>query len=66
MPFVYRGRVMSLDLGMTMLTQMTTEELVEYEEFLWGWMKGSPPNVVNALNAIYREIEYRATDTPGR
>jgi hypothetical protein len=66
MPFVYRGRVMSLDTGMTMLTAMTLQELIEYEKFLWGWMNDSPPNVVTVLNAIYREVEWRAQDTAFR
>jgi len=66
MPFMFRGRVMTLDTGMTMITQMTMKELIEYEKFLWGWMGNSPPNVVLALNAIYREVEWRAQDTAFR
>lgn len=66
MPFVYRGRVVSLETGMTMLTKMTMQELIEYEQFLWAWMTGSPPNVVSVLNAIYREVEWRAQDTAFR
>jgi len=66
MPFMFRGRVMTLDTGMTMITQMTMRELIEYEKFLWGWMGKSPPNVVTALNAIYREVEWRAQDTAFR
>jgi len=66
MPFIYNGRVMSLDNGMATLTQMSMRELISYEEFLWGWMKDSPPNVVAVLNAIYREVEWRAQDTAFR
>lgn len=63
MPFVYRGKLASLDMGEAPLTEMTTRELIRYEEYLWAWMKGSPPNVVAVLNAIHREIEWRAQDT---
>ena len=66
MPFIYQGNVMSLDDGMSKLAQMSMRQLIEYEEFLWGWMNGSPPNVVTVLNAIYREVEWRAQDTAFR
>ena len=60
MPFVYKGEIASLDLSELLLTRFTTRELIELEAFLWRWMKGSPPNVVKVLNAIYREMEWRA------
>jgi len=66
MPFVYMGRMKALDLDQTPLTKMTLRELIEYENYLWRWMKDSPPNVVAVLNAIYREIEWRAQDSAFR
>lgn len=67
MPLVYKGRMMSLNLASEkQLSQMTTPDLIEYEAYLWRWMRYSPPNVVTVLNAIYREMEWRAQDSEFR
>lgn len=67
MPHVYKGRVIPSELGGELqLSKMTMRQLIEYERFLWGWMKGSPPSIVVVLNAIYREVEWRAQDTAFR
>ena len=59
---LYRGRLVKLPL---FITRMTTRELIEYELTLWSWMdktKGSA-NVARELNAVHREVEWRAQDT---
>ena len=63
MPFIYKGKMVTPELGETLLTKMSMRELIDYESYLWQWMTSSPPRVVNVLNAIYREIEWRAQDT---
>jgi len=47
------------------LTKMDMDELIAYEAFLWECMEKLPnsPNVVTTLNAIHREVEWRAQDT---
>jgi hypothetical protein len=48
---------------------MTVEELVQYEATLWHWvdrLKYKSEDVVNQLNAIHREIEWRALDKDWR
>jgi hypothetical protein len=46
-----------------MITRMTMDELIEYEDLLWDWMKTSPAKIARVLNMIHREVEWRATDT---
>ena len=58
MPHLFKGRLVS---DVT-ISKMTMRQLVAYEAYLWKWMKYSPPNVVIVLNAIYREVEWRAQD----
>lgn len=44
------------------ITRMTLNELIEYEDFLWGWMKNNPVNIARILNMIHREVEWRAQE----
>jgi hypothetical protein len=51
------------------ITRMTVEELAEYEATLWRWMdklKFKSEDVVNQLNAVHREVEWRAEDKDWR
>ena len=59
MPHVYKGMLVSD----VIISKMTMRQLIDYEAYLWGWMGNSPPNVVTVLNAIHREVEWRAQDT---
>jgi hypothetical protein len=48
---------------------MTIEELAQYEAALWQWMdklKFKSEDVVNQLNAVHREVEWRAQDKDWR
>jgi len=44
---------------------MSWDELVAYEKFLWECLEKLPhsPTIAITLNAIYREVEWRAQDT---
>jgi hypothetical protein len=44
------------------VSKMTTQSLIRYEAELWKWMTHSPTTVSTELNAIYREIEWRAQE----
>lgn len=44
------------------ITQMTMQELIEYENDLWNWMTESPVKIVRVLNMIHREVEWRAQE----
>ena len=51
--------------GMSTLARLTLAELEAYEAFLWECLEKLPhsPTIVTTMNAIYREVEYRAQDT---
>ena len=64
---IYGGRLISPELSLDdPLTKMSLRQLVEFEAYLWTWMKNSPPSIVQILNAIHREVEWRAQDTDWR
>jgi hypothetical protein len=50
------------------ITKMTMAQLIVYEAVLWQWMdkldrsKMRSESIVNQLNAIHREVEWRAMD----
>ena len=50
------------------LTEMTISELVDYEQTLWRWADtaGSTLAIADILNAIYREVEWRAQEKEWR
>lgn len=54
-----------LNTGISQLTKMSLSELEAYEAFLWECMEKLPnsPTIATTMNAIYREVEYRAQDT---
>lgn len=62
-----KGRIQLADVTKLGITRMSLPELVQYEALLWAWMekvtrsKLHCDNVIAQLNAIYREIEWRAT-----
>ena len=47
------------------ISKMTTQDLIAFEDFLWKCVdtRISQPAVVDFINAIHREIEWRAQDT---
>lgn len=61
------GRTQLADVTKLGITRMSMTELIEYEKLLWNWMekvtrsKIHCDNIIAQLNAIYREIEWRAT-----
>jgi hypothetical protein len=69
MPILMRrhGRPQLTEVTRMGITRMSLGELVEYEALLWAWMekvtrsKLHCDNIVAQLNAIYREVEWRAT-----
>jgi hypothetical protein len=51
------------------IAKMTIAELIDYDNALWQWMdklKFKSEDVVNQLNAIHREVEWRAQDKDWR
>ena len=44
------------------VSKMSTHSLIRYEAGLWKWMAHNPQTVATELNAIYREIEWRAQE----
>jgi hypothetical protein len=51
------------------IAKMPMAELVTYDALLWSWMdrlKYKSQDVVNQLNAIHREVEWRAMDKDWR
>lgn len=51
------------------IARMSVPELVEYEATLWRWvdrLKFKSQDVVTQLNAIHREVEWRAEDKDWR
>jgi hypothetical protein len=51
------------------ISKMTMPELVAYESALWRWtdrLKYKSEDFVNQLNAIHREVEWRAMDKDWR
>lgn len=68
MPIVARDkheRPRLIATGIERLTKMTWDELIAYEAFLWECMEKLPssPTLATTLNAIHREVEWRAQDT---
>jgi hypothetical protein len=68
MPIVARNeqrRPRLVATGIERLAKMTWNDLVAYEAFLWECMEKLPnsPTIVTTLNAIHREVEWRAQDT---
>jgi hypothetical protein len=61
-----RGRAELADVTKIGITRMSMSELIEYESLLWTWMekvtrsKLHCDNIVAQLNAIHREVEWRA------
>ena len=69
MPFVWRNKTGRPRMTATMhLSKMSMDELIAYEAFLWECMEKLPnsPSIANTMNAIYREVEWRAQDTAFR
>lgn len=50
---------------MAQLSKMSMADLIAFEAFLWKCMDTKVPNlgVVDYLNAIHREVEWRAQDS---
>jgi len=50
------------------ISKMSMEELIAYEEFLWKCHSNPKASlaITDQLNAIYREVEWRAQDTAFR
>lgn len=46
------------------LAGMTMRELVDYESVMWEWAEKTkwPLRCIDVLNAIYREVEWRAQE----
>jgi hypothetical protein len=47
------------------ISKLPLDELVTYEAFLWECLEKLPfsPTITTSLNAIHREVEWRAQDT---
>ena len=47
------------------ISKMSTQDLIAFEKFLWKCVdtRIPQPAVVDFLNAIHREVEWRAQDT---
>jgi hypothetical protein len=64
---VYRKRRYHLSKMDEYITKMSMAELIDYERCLWTWMdktkKNPSPHIVQQLNTIHREVEWRAQDT---
>jgi hypothetical protein len=65
MPFIWRDKKGEPRFtSIATLTKMSLSELEAYEAFLWECMKKLPnsPRIITVLNAIHREVEWRAQD----
>jgi hypothetical protein len=66
MPIILQKRLTKLQ--EQRITRMTLTELITYEAVLWRWMdkldksKMHSEDIVVQLNAIHREVEWRAMD----
>jgi hypothetical protein len=61
-----RSRLSSLQ---ERISKMTMAELIAYEAALWRWvdrLKYKSEDFTNQLNAVHREVEWRATDKDWR
>jgi hypothetical protein len=66
MPFIVRDKKDRPKLvNAAQISKMTMPELETYEKFLWECMEKLPhsPVLADTMNAIYREVEWRAQDT---
>ena len=57
-----KGRLHLRPIAMENFAVMSLPALAEYEATLWRWAEkcGWQPRIVSILNAIYREVEWRA------
>ena len=62
------GKAELRPIAMEKFCDMTMRELVEYEETLWRWADaaGGTHGITDVLNAIYREVEWRAQEREWR
>ena len=60
-----RGRPHMIDRTERQISKLPMRDLITLEEFLWKCMDGKAAHhgVVDTLNAIHREVEWRAQDT---
>jgi hypothetical protein len=63
-----RGRPELRPIGMEDFASMSMTALIEYEQKLWRWADavGSTQAIADVMNAIYREVEWRAQDKEWR
>jgi hypothetical protein len=67
MPIILQHRLTKLQ--EQRITRMSMADLIVYEAALWRWMdkldksKVHSENIVVQLNAVHREVEWRAMDT---
>ena len=62
------GKPQLRPIAMENFSEMTMHELIEYEQKLWRWADatGSTQAIADVLNAIYREVEWRAQEREWR
>ena len=62
------GKLQIRPIAMEKFHDMTMRELIEYEQKLWRWADaaGSTKGIADVLNAIYREVEWRAQEREWR
>lgn len=63
-----KGKPRLLPIGMEQFSTMPLSALIEYEKTLWRWADkvGSTAAIADVLNAIYREVEWRAQEKDWR
>ncbi|HEY2530267.1 MAG TPA: hypothetical protein VGJ20_20415 [Xanthobacteraceae bacterium] len=63
-----RGKPQLRPIGMEDFAHMAMRELIEYEQKLWRWADtaGTTQGIADVLNAIYREVEWRAQEKAWR
>lgn len=62
------GKPQLRSIAMEEFAKMSMRELIEYEQKLWRWADtaGSTQSIAAVLNAIYREVEWRAQERTWR
>ena len=62
------GKPQLRPIAMEKFSDMTMRELAAYEQELWRWADavGSTTAIADILNAIYREVEWRAQEKAWR
>jgi hypothetical protein len=65
MPHIYKGFLVKQNFVEMPITRMTVNELKDYEAYLLTWTKNGvlATNLATVVEAIHRELDWRAQDS---